>query len=166
MAWIQSSPRLLYYTEIYNSLFKASVIISSMSIYSDTMWALNWNMYWLPFLHQILCWMQSQFSHSVMPDSLSPDELQQARLPCPSPTPRTYSNMSITLVMPSNLLILCCPLLLPPSIFLSIRVFSNESVLSIRWLMLSIGVSASASVLPMNIQDWFPLGLQKGKLKS
>ena len=133
MAWIQSSPRLLYYTEIYNSLFKASIIISSMSIYSDTMWALNWNMYWLPVLHQILCWMQSQFNHSVMPDSLRPDELQQARLPCPSPTPRTYSNMSITLVMPSNNLILYCPLLLPPSIFPSVRVFSNESVLSIRW---------------------------------
>ena len=41
--------------------------------------------------------------------------------------------MSIELVMPSNHLILCCPLLLPPSIFSSIRVFSNESVLRIRW---------------------------------
>ena len=41
--------------------------------------------------------------------------------------------MSIELVMPSNHLILCCPLLLPPSIFPSIRVFSNESVLCIRW---------------------------------
>ena len=41
--------------------------------------------------------------------------------------------MSIELVMPSNHLILCCPLLLPPSVFLSIRVFSNESVLHIRW---------------------------------
>ena len=48
--------------------------------------------------------------------------------------------MSIEVVMPSNHLILCPPLLLPPSIFPSIRVFSNESV------------------LPMNIQDWFPLG--------
>ena len=50
---------------------------------------------------------------------------------------------------------LSSPLLLP-SIFKSIRVFSNESVLHIRCQ--SIGVSASASVLPMNIQDWFPLG--------
>ena len=41
--------------------------------------------------------------------------------------------MSITSVMPSNHLILCCPLLLPPSIFTSIRVFSNESILRIRW---------------------------------
>ena len=54
-------------------------------------------------------------------------------------------------------LILCHPLLLLPSLFPSIRVFSNESVLHIRWP--SIGASPSASVLPMNIQDWFPLGL-------
>ena len=64
--------------------------------------------------------------------------------------------MSIKLVMPSNHLILCCTLLLWPSIFPSIRIFSNESVLRIRWQ--SIGISASASVLPMSIQDWFPLG--------
>ena len=64
--------------------------------------------------------------------------------------------MSIESVMPSNPLILCSPFLLPPSIFPSIRVFSSESVLHIRWP--SIGVSASASVLPMNILDWFPLG--------
>ena len=64
--------------------------------------------------------------------------------------------MSIKSVMPSNHLILCCPLLLLPSIFLSIRVFPSESVLHIRWP--NIGVSASASVLPMNVQDWFPLG--------
>ena len=65
--------------------------------------------------------------------------------------------MFIELLMPSNHLILCHPLLLLPSIFLSIRVFSNESVICIRWP--NIGVSASASVLPMNIQGWFPLGL-------
>ena len=59
--------------------------------------------------------------------------------------------MFIESVMPSNHLILSCPLLLLFSVFLSIRVFSNESVLHIRW-------PASASVLPMNIQDWFPLG--------
>ena len=63
---------------------------------------------------------------------------------------------SIELVMPSNYLILCHPLLLLPSIFPSIRVFSNDSVLRIRWP--KIGVSALASVLPMNTQDWSPLG--------
>ena len=64
--------------------------------------------------------------------------------------------MSIESVMPSNHLILCRPLRLPPSIFPRIRVFSKESVFHIKWP--SIGVSASASVLPMNIWDWFPLG--------
>ena len=63
--------------------------------------------------------------------------------------------MTIELGMPSNHLILCHPLLLS-SLFPSIRVFSNESVLHISGQ--SIGVSSSASVLKMNIQDWFPLG--------
>ena len=67
-----------------------------------------------------------------------------------------FKLMSIELVMPSNHLILCCPLL-PPSIFPNIRVFSNESVLCIRWLRYwSFSFSISCS---MNIQDSFPLGL-------
>jgi len=65
--------------------------------------------------------------------------------------------MSIESVMPSNHLILCHPLLLLPSIFPSIRVFSSESVLCIRWP--KYWSFSFASVLPMNIQDWFPLGL-------
>ena len=65
--------------------------------------------------------------------------------------------VSIELVIPSNHLILCHPLLLLSSIFPSIRVFTNESVLHIGGQ--SIGALASASVLPVNIQDWFPLGL-------
>ena len=64
--------------------------------------------------------------------------------------------MSIESVMPSNHLILSHPLLLP-SIFPTIRVFSNESDLHIKCQI--IGASASASVLPMNIQGWFPLAL-------
>ena len=64
--------------------------------------------------------------------------------------------ISIESVRPANHLILCHPLLLLPSILPSLRVFPNESVLHIRWQ--SIGVSASASVPPVNIQDWFPLG--------
>ena len=65
--------------------------------------------------------------------------------------------MSIELVMPSNHLILCCSLLLLPSIFPSIRVFSNEPAVHIRWQ--SIGASASASVLPNSIQSLFHLRL-------
>ena len=64
--------------------------------------------------------------------------------------------MSIESVMRSKHLILCCPLLLLPSIFPSIRVFSNESTLCIRWPRYLI--SASTSVLPMNTQDWSPWG--------
>ena len=74
-----------------------------------------------------------QFSYSVISDSLKPHELQQARLPCPSPTPRASSNTSLMLMMPSNYLILCHPLLLLPSVFPSIRVYSNESVLHFNW---------------------------------
>ena len=64
--------------------------------------------------------------------------------------------MSSESVMPSNHVILHRPLLLLPSIFTSIRIFSNESALLIRWP--SIRVSASTSVLPMKTQDWSPLG--------
>ena len=79
--------------------------------------------------------------------------------------------MSIESVMPSNHLILCHPLLLLPSIFPSIRVFSNEPALHIRWPKYwSFGLT---SVLPMNTQDWSPLGwtawislLSKGLFKS
>ena len=66
--------------------------------------------------------------------------------------------MSIELVILSKHLIPCQPLLLSPSIFLSIRVFSNESALHIR----GQSIGASASVLPVNIQGCFPLGLTSG----
>ena len=70
--------------------------------------------------------------------------LQQARPPCPSPTPGAYSNWCLS--KPSKHLILCCPLLLPPSIFPGISVFSNESVLYIRWTNYwSFGFSISSS---------------------
>ena len=73
-----------------------------------------------------------QISRSVMSDSLQPHESQHARPPCASPTSRVHSDTSIESVMPSSHLILCCPLLLPP-IPPSIRVFSNESTLRMRW---------------------------------
>ena len=75
---------------------------------------------------RVLATYTVQFSHSVMSNSLRLHESQHTRPPCPSPTPRVYSNSS-------NHLILSCPLLLQASIFPSIRVFSNESVLCIRW---------------------------------
>ena len=95
-------------------------------------------------------------SRSVVSDSLRPHESQHSRPPCPSPTPRLHSNsFTMELVMPSSHLILCRPLLLLPSIFSSTRALMS-------WLFTSggqsTGVSASASILPMNIQGWFPLG--------
>ena len=68
-----------------------------------------------------------------MSDSLRPHESQHARPPCPSPTPGIHSDTSIESVTPSRHLILCHPLLLLPPIPPSIRVFSNESTLHIRW---------------------------------
>ena len=103
----------------------------------------------------LFCLPQSvQFSRSVMSDSLWPHEPQHARPPCPSPTPGVYSDLC-----PSSRwchLILCHPLLLLPPIPPSIRVFPNESTLCMRWP--EYWSSASASVLPMNTQDWSPLG--------
>ena len=99
-----------------------------------------------------------QFSCSVMPNSLRPHELQHARLPCSSPTPRAYSNS--------------CPLhqWSHPTISSSVVPFSSRlqsfpasGSFPMSQLFTSgcqsIGLSASASVLPMNIQDWYPVGL-------
>ena len=77
--------------------------------------------------------------------------------------------MSMESVMPSNHLILCHPLLLPPSIFPSIRVFSNESVLCIRWpkyWSFSFSISPSNSGLISFRMDWLDLLAVQGTLKS
>ena len=92
-----------------------------------------------------------------MSDSLWPHGLQHARLPSPSPAPGACSNSCPSKsVMPSYHLILCRPLLLLPSIFPSIGSFPVSQFFASGGQ--SIGVSALASVLPMNTQDWFPLG--------
>ena len=97
-----------------------------------------------------------QFSCSFVFDSLWHHGLQHARPPCPSPTLGVFSN-SRPFSQWLNHLFLCHPLLLLPSIFASIRIFSSESVLRIRCQ--SIGALASALALPVSIQGWFPLGL-------
>ena len=107
-----------------------------------------------------------------MSHSLQPHGLQHARLPCPSPPPGVYSKlMSIESVMPSNHLILCHPLLLLPSIFPSIRVFSNESALHIRWpkycsFSFSLSPSNEYSGLISFRMDWLDLLAVQGTLKS
>ena len=95
-------------------------------------------------------------SRSIMSESLWPHGLQHARLACPSPSSGASGLMSIESVMPSIHLILCLPLLLLPSIFPRIRVFSNVSALCIRWPKFW---SCSFSISPSSIQDWFPLVL-------
>ena len=93
-------------------------------------------------------------------------------LPCPSLISWSLLKlMSIESVIPSNHLILCRPLLLLPSVFLSIRVFSNESVLRIRWpkywsFSFSISTLNECSGLTSFKIDWFDLLAVQGTLKS
>ena len=96
-------------------------------------------------------------SHSVESDSYWPHGLQHARLPCPSPTPRAYSNSC-----PSSWW--CHPTISSSVIpfFSCLQSFPASGSFPMSQFVAScgqsIGASASASVLPMNIQDWFPLG--------
>ena len=83
------------------------------------------------------------------------DCMQHIRIPYPSPSPRACSNLCP--LNPWCHPTILCPLLLLPSVFPSIRVFSNELVLRIRWPKYW-----SFSFLPMSIQDWFPLGCTIG----
>ena len=98
-----------------------------------------------------------QFSHSVVSDSLWPHESQHTRPPCPSSTPGVYSNSCPSsrwchpAISSSVIPFSSCPQSLPAS-----GSFPMSQLFS--WGGQSIGVSASASVLPMNIQDWSPLG--------
>ena len=110
-----------------------------------------------------------QFSHSVMSNSLRPHEPQHAKPPCLSPTPGVHPNPCPS--MPSNHLILCRPLLLLLSIFPSIRVFSNESALRIRWPKywhFSFNISPSNDHPgPISFRmDWLDLLAVQGTLKS
>ena len=104
--------------------------------------------------YYIYCW----FSCLVMSDSWRPHGLQHARLPCPSPTPRVCSNSC-------PLSQWCHPIILSSVIPFSscLQYFPASGSFPVNQLFTSdgqsIGVAASASVLPMNIQDWFPLGL-------
>ena len=98
-----------------------------------------------------------QFSHSVMSDSLRPHEPQHVRPPCPSPTPGVHPNPCLSsqwyhLTISSSVIpVSSCPQSLPTSgSFQVSQLFASGGQ--------SIGVSASASVLPMNTQDWSPLG--------
>ena len=105
---------------------------------------------------QYLLFSSDQFSHSVMSDSSQPHGLPHAELLCPSPTPRVYSN-SCTLSR-------WCHPTISSSVdpFSQLQSFPASGSFPMSPFFTSggqaIGVSALASVLPMNIQDWFPLG--------
>ena len=112
-----------------------------------------------------------QFSRSVVSDSLRPHESQHARPPCPSPTQSSLKLMSIDSEMPSSHLILCRPLLLLPLIPPSLRVFSNESTLRMRWpkywsFSFSIIPSKEIPGLISFRMDWLDLLTVQGTLKS
>ena len=104
-----------------------------------------------------MCLLSVQFSHSVMSNSLRPHGLQQAKPACFSPTPRVYSKSY-------PLSWWCHPTILPSVIPFSSRLQSFPASGSFPMSQFfpldgqSVGVSALASVLPVNIQDWFPLG--------
>ena len=100
-----------------------------------------------------------------------PMDCRTPGLPVHHQFPEFTQTMSIELVMPSNYFILCRPLLLPPSIFSNIRVFSNESVLHIRWpkywsFSFSISYSNEYSGLISFRMDWLDLLAVQGTLKS
>ena len=109
-----------------------------------------------PLLHTLLLWLL--FSHSVMSDSLQPHGPQHVRLPCPSPSPGACSNScplsqwSHPTISSSVVPFSSCLWPFPGSgSFLMICLFASGGQ--------NTGASASVSVLPMNIQDWFPLRL-------
>ena len=112
------------------------------------------------------------FSCSVMSDSLKLHGLEHSRLPCPSPTPGVYPNSCpLSRWCHPNHLILCHPLLLLPSIFPSIRVFSNESALRIRWpkywsSSFNISPSSEHPGLISFRRDWLDLLAVQRVLKS
>ena len=106
-----------------------------------------------------VCSWKCKFSSVIQlcPTLCDPMNHSTPGLPVHQNSRSSSKSMSIESVMPANQLILCHPLLLLPSIFPSIRVFSNESALRMRWPKYW-SVSASTSVLPANTQDWSPLG--------
>ena len=113
-----------------------------------------------PYIHSLSlgCLISSvQFSHSVVSDSSQPHELQHGRPPCPSPTPGVYSNSCpLHRWCHSTISSSVVPFSSRPRSFPASESFQMSQFFTSGGQ--SIGVSASASVLPMNIQDWFPLG--------
>ena len=161
--WFQDLMKLRF---LISHLRKNSVrdkVISNKWIYSDSErstlhrktvghhkgWVWPWNIAWLVFISsvQLLNWVRLFVTSWTAAHQASLSITNSRSL---------LKLMCIESVMPSNHVILCHPLLLLPSVFPTIRVFSNESVLRIRWPKYW---SFSFSISPSNDrQDWFPLG--------
>ena len=116
------------------------------SINHRTLWGIKWR-----------CFSSVQFSRSIVSDSFRPHEPQHARPPCPSPAPRVHTNSC-------PLSRWCHPTISSSVILFSscLQSFSALGSFPMSWLFASggqtTGASASTSVLPMNIQEWSPLG--------
>ena len=133
------------------------ILYSKLVILISPCWFYLWSTQIRCLLSSHWCFNSFQFSCSVVYDSLQPHELQHTRPPCPPPTPRVYPNS--------------CPLSqwYHPTVSSSVVPFFSclQSFPASRSFQMSqlftsngwnIGVSASTSVLPVNTQDWFPLG--------
>ena len=136
-----------FYLELLNKVpFKESIFLKNKHVWKADCWMIIF----LPLRGQV------QFSHSVVSNSLRPHEPQHARPPCPSPIPRVYPNSCLSSrwchpTTSSSVVPFSCRQSFPASWSLQIsQLFASGGQ--------SIGVSASTSVLPVNTQDWSPLG--------
>ena len=148
--WVYTSVKtyqILYFNYAYFIIYQLY-----LKKFYKLMFPTGWNLLWV-----IIRKSAVQFSHSVVSNSLWPHRLQHARPPCLSPTPRVYSNSC-------PLSQWCHPTISSSVVPFSSRLQSFPASGSFQMSQFftsggqSNGVSASASVLPMNIQDWFPLG--------
>ena len=157
---------MLATTSAYRDCKKYSVTISAVFKGKHAQRALSCNSYWVsntsdycPARSQLvfLFPLSVQFNCSVVSDSLRPHGQQHARPPCLSPTPRVYPNSCLLsrwchpTILSSVVPVSSCPQSFPASGSFQVSQFFASGGQSIE-------VSASASVLPTNIQDWFPLG--------
>ena len=148
---------MFFLPNLFPSFFSVSIWSSLLAIHSISLLLTDW-----PSSVQLLSHVRLFATH----------RLPHARPPCPSPTPGACSNSCpFESVMPSNRLILCRPLLLLPSVFPSIRVFSSKSVLRIRWpkywhFIFSISLFNEYSGLISFRIGWFDLLAVQGESKA
>ena len=158
---------LLTYEFLFSSLYFSQWLISSNEF------KITWgrDFYWTYITNLVCSRLLVQFSRSVMSNSLQLHGLQHARPPCPSPTSRVYPNSCPLSWWCHPTISSCHPLLLLPSIFPNIRVFSNGPVLLIRWpkywrFSFNISPSNEHSGLISFRMDWLDLLAIQGTLKS